>query len=97
MGSEVRAKEESQKVFLLGDCSISRNKDRKDAVQIKGCPPPIVDSITAIALKSFPRQKAVGILMSRTIKKLGTKLGTYHEAFPIFGICELPEFDKEHF
>lgn len=97
MGSEVRPKEESQKVFLLGDCSISANKGRKDAVPIKGCPPPVMNSVMALVLKSFPRQKAAKIMMSRTMKQIGTKLGFYKEAFPVFGVCRPPEFDKRNF
>ena len=38
---EVRAKGESKRVFLLGDCAVSANKDLKDAVRVKGCPPPV--------------------------------------------------------
>jgi hypothetical protein len=51
----------------------------------------------AVALKCLPPQKAAGILMARTFKNIGTKLGVYNEAFPAFGVCEPPEFDKEHF
>lgn len=97
MGGDVRAKEESKKVFLLGDCAISANKDLKDAVRIKGCPPPILDTVMAMVLKSLPPQKAARILMSRTVKNIGTKLGVYYEAFPVFGVCEPPAFDKKHF
>ena len=31
------------------------------------------------------------------IKDIGTKLGDHFEAFPAFGVCEPPEFDKKHF
>jgi uncharacterized protein (DUF362 family) len=97
IGGEVRAKGESRKVFLLGDCAVSANKDLKNAVRIKGCPPPILDSVTSIVLKGFPPRRAARILMSRMVKNIGIKLGVYDEAFPAFGICDPPEFDRSHF
>ena len=47
--------------------------------------------------KTFPAQKAARILMSRTIKNIGTKLGVYDVAYLVFGVCEPPEFEREHF
>ncbi len=97
MGPEVRAKSESRKVFLLGDCAIAANKDLKEAVRIKGCAPPILHTVTGVVLKCLPPAKAARILMSRTFKNVGTKLGVYAEAFPAFGVCEPPTFDRKHF
>jgi len=96
-GGDVRAKGESRKVFLLGDCAVSANKDLKHAVSIKGCPPPVRDTVMAVALKCLPRQKAARMLVTRTVKNIGKKLGVYDEAFPAFGVCEPPTFDKKHF
>ncbi len=96
-GREVRAREGSKKVLLLGDCAVSANKGREDAVRIKGCPAPILDTVTAVALKCLPPKKAAAILIPRTFKNIGLKLGLYHEAFPAFGDCKPPEFDKKHF
>jgi len=39
VGPGPKAKEESKKVILFGECAINANKDRPDAVQLKGCPP----------------------------------------------------------
>ena len=97
VGKEVRPKEESNKVFLLGDCAVSSNKDLKKAITINGCPPPILNAATTIVLKSLSKQKAAKILMLRTMKNMGMKLGLYHEAFPVFGVYESPVFDKKHF
>ena len=97
MGRGMKPGSESKKVFLLGDCAIAANKDRKDAIPVAGCPPPIVNSIMSIVSQSFPRRKAAKVLMSRMVKQVGTKCGIYHEAFPAFGVCEPPEFDKNHF
>jgi len=97
VGRDVRAHEGSKKVFLLGDCAIAANKDLKDAVKIQGCPPPILDAVMAMVLKNLRPQKAARILMSRTVKNIGTKLGVYDEAYPVFGVCEPPDFDRKHF
>jgi uncharacterized protein (DUF362 family) len=97
MGSQVRPKSDSKKVFLLGDCAASANKDLKEAITINGCPPPIIDAAMAVVLKSLPRQKAARILMWRAAKNMGMKLGIYHEAFPVFGACDPPGFDEKHF
>ncbi len=44
MGLGPKAKEESRQVFLLGNCAITVNKERKDAIRLKGCPPSIQDT-----------------------------------------------------
>ena len=97
MGKQVRPKEDSNKVFLLGDCAVSSNEDLKNAITINGCPPPILNAATTIVLKSLSKQKAAKILMLRTMKNMGMKLGLYHEAFPVFGVYESPVFDEKHF
>jgi hypothetical protein len=51
----------------------------------------------AIVLKSLPLKRVAKILMSRTIKNIGMKLGIYDEAFPAFGTYKPPEFDRNHF
>ena len=96
-GREVKAKGESKKVFLIGDCAISANKNLKDAVMVKGCPPPVVNTVMAVVRKGLPQQKASRILISRMLKGIGTKLGIYDETFPAFGVCNPPEFDWKHF
>jgi len=97
MGEKQKPKEESKKVFLLGNCAIAANKDLKDGIKIKGCPPPILDTVMSIVLKSLPPMRVAKILMSRMIKNMGIKMGIYNEAFPIFGTYKPPEFDRNHF
>jgi uncharacterized protein (DUF362 family) len=97
VGSQVRPKQGSNKIFLLGDCAVSANKDVNEAIPINGCPPPIVNTVMTMVLKSLPRQKAARTLIWRATKNIGIKLGIYHEAFPAFGACEPPEFDEKHF
>jgi len=97
-GGTVKAKSDSKQVFLLGDCAISANKDLKDAIKLKGCPPSVKDTVMAMIRKSLPPQKARKVLLSRMVKRIGTKLGVYSEAFPILcGVCKPPEFDSKHF
>jgi hypothetical protein len=96
-GHEVTAKKGAKKVFLIVDCAVSANKDLKDAVMVKGCPPRVVDAVMALIRKGLPEQKASRILMSRMLKGIGTKLGVYDETFPAFGVCKPPEFDRKHF
>jgi hypothetical protein len=96
-GREVKAKGESKKVFLIGDCAVLANKDLKDAVMVKGCPPPVVDTVMALVRKGLPQEKAFRILMLRMLKGIGTKLGVYDETFPAFGVCKPPEFDRKQF
>jgi hypothetical protein len=97
LGGKTKAKKESKKVFLLGDCAIAVNKDLKDGIKIKGCPPPIIDTVMSIVLKSLPKKRVAKILMSRMIKNIGMKMGIYDEAFPVFGVHKPPEFDRTHF
>lgn len=97
MGREVKPKKTSKKVLLLGDCAIAANAALKDAVKIKGCPAPILDTVMAVALRCLPPQKAAMILLPRTVKNIMTKLGVYSESYPAFGVCEPPEFDRKHF
>jgi hypothetical protein len=96
-GRGTKARAESKKVLLLGDCAVSANKGLEDAIRIKGCPAPILDTVMAVALKCLSPQKAAAILIPRTFKNIGMKFGVYHEKFPAFGSCRPPEFDRRHF
>jgi uncharacterized protein (DUF362 family) len=97
MGGEVRAKEESKKVFLLGNCAIANHKDLKDGIKVKGCPPPILNTVVTLVRNTLPPRRSGKILMTRMIKNIGIKLGIYDEAFPAFGVYAPPEFDRSHF
>jgi len=97
IGGEVRAKGESKKVFLLGNCAIANHKDLKDGIKVAGCPPPILGTVVTLVRKTLPPQKSGKILMTRMIKNIGIKLRIYDEAFPAFGVYAPPEFDRNHF
>jgi uncharacterized protein (DUF362 family) len=97
IGSHVKAKDTSRKVFLLGDCAILANKDLQDAEKIKGCPPPILDTVLALTRGVLPRMRSAKILTSRLIKNIGMKMKIYDEEFPTFGHYRPPDFDRNHF
>lgn len=97
LGSHVKAKDKSRKVFLLGDCAISANKNLQDAAKIKGCPPPIFDTVMALTRGVLPRARVAKILTSRLIKNIGMKMKIYDEEFPTFGHYKPPDFDRSHF
>ncbi len=97
MGGEVRAKEESKKVFLLGNCAIANHKDLKDGIKIAGCPPPILNTVVTLVRNTLLPRRLAKIMMSRMIKNIGIKLRIYDEAFPAFGVYAPPEFDRSHF
>ena len=97
MGREVRAKGDSKKVFLLGNCAIATHKDLKQGIKIGGCPPPILNTVVTMVRNTLPPKRFAQIMMSRMIKNIGIKMRIYDEAFPAFGVYALPEFDKKHF
>ena len=97
MGGGVRAKEESKKVFLLGNCAIANHKDLKGGINVKGCPPPVMNTVVALVRKTLPPKRFAKIMTSRLIKNIGMKLRIYDEAFPVFGVYEPPDFERNHF
>jgi hypothetical protein len=97
MGREVRAKEDSKSVFLLGNCAIATHKDLERGIKIGGCPPPILNTVVTMVRKTLPPKRFAKIMMSRMIKNIGIKMRIYDEAFPAFGVYALPEFDKNDF
>lgn len=96
-GTEVRPRSDSTQVFLLGQCAISANKELKDAVRLKGCPPSILDTVLKMSTKLLPAGKAARSLALRSIKNAGLKLGVYDESFPLFGDYRPPDFDRSHY
>jgi hypothetical protein len=97
MGREVRAKGDSKKVFLLGNCAIVTHKDLKQGIKIGGCPPPILNTVVTMFRNTLPPKRFAKIMVPRMIKNIGIKMRIYDETFPAFGVYALPEFDKNHF
>ena len=96
-GEEVKAKEDSKKVILIGDCAIRVNKANVDAIRIKGCPPKVADAMVSVIKNTLAPKRAKRILSIRLLKGALTKLGMYNEHFPREWTYELPEFDPKHF
>jgi hypothetical protein len=97
VGAELRPKEESKKVFLIGNCAIAANKDLKSAIRVKGCPIKISELLMTFAKNALDKRRARRVLLVRLVKNMATKLGIYDEYFPTYGCYEPPEFDKAHF
>ena len=96
-GADVKAKEDSEKVILIGDCAIRSNRANKNAIRVEGCPPKIGDSMKTLINNTLEKKRARRILSIRLIKEQLRKLGIYNEHFPREFAYELPEFDPEHF
>lgn len=96
-GAEVKAKEDSEKVILFGDCAIRANKANTQAIKVEGCPPKVVESMITMIKNTLEKRRARKILSIRLIKGILNKIGLYNESFPREFSYELPEFDPQHF
>jgi uncharacterized protein (DUF362 family) len=96
-GGGLKAKPDSGKIILFGDCAIRNNNSIAAAVRVKGCPPKIVDSMVAMINHSLDKKRARKVLMSRMVKGVLNKIGLYHEFFPRPYTYDPPEFDPAHF
>ncbi len=96
-GGGAKAKENSGKVILFGDCAIRKNKSISTAVKVPGCPPKIVDSMVAMIRHSLNRKRARKVLTLRIAKGMLNRFGLYHEYFPRSYTYDPPEFDPTHF
>jgi uncharacterized protein (DUF362 family) len=96
-GADVIAKENSEKVILIGDCAIRANKANKNAIRVKGCPPKISDSLVTLISNTLVKKRAKRIIATRIVKGLLNKFGLYNERFPREFSYELPEFNPKHF
>lgn len=96
-GAEVNPKKDSKKVFLIGNCAIRANKDLKDAIRVKGCPPKVADTFIAIVNHTLNKKRARTISLVRLLKQIAHNLGIYDENFPAFKRYKSPEFDENHF
>jgi len=96
-GSEIKAKKESKRVFLVGSCAIEANRDLEDAIRIKGCPPKMADTLLTLMNHTIDKGKARRILALRLMKLSLMKLGLYDEDFPVYKHYALPEFDRNYF
>lgn len=91
VGSDLKAREDSKTVLLLGNCAIAANKDLKSAIKIEGCPPS-----TLKFLKLLYKHAKKGVYRKRVLKMIATGLGIYDEDVLNRGYA-YPDFDKKHF
>lgn len=96
-GGGSKAKEDSAKVILFGDCAIRNNKSIAAAAKVKRCPPKIGDSMVAMINHSLDKKRARKVLTTRMVKGVLNKIGLYHEFFPQPYAYDPPEFDSTHF
>lgn len=96
-GAEVKAKEDSRKVILIGDCAIRANKSNVDAIRVKGCPPRAADALVKVINHTLPAKRARRVLTSRFLKGALIRLGIYNEHFPREFAYKAPDFDPRHF
>jgi hypothetical protein len=85
------------KVFLYGDCGVRSNKNLQNAVKIEGCPPTLTETLFALMKALLSRPRMFRMLLVRTMKLIGIRLGVYHEVFPRWERYRAKEFDKTHF
>ena len=96
-GGEVKPKKDSKKVFLIGNCSISANKELKDAFRLKGCPPKAAEMLMTLVKETSDKRRTRKILLGRFVKHIVHRLGIYDEDFPMSQHYKAPEFDLRHF
>jgi uncharacterized protein (DUF362 family) len=87
----------TQKVFLYGDCTIRSNKGLQNAIKIEGCPPTLTKTLLALMKALLNKPRMFRMLLLRTIKLIGIRLGVYQEIFPRWERYRSREFDKTHF
>ena len=96
-GLELKAQKDTPKVFLYGDCAIKSNKGLQRATKIEGCPPTLTKTLLALVKALLGKPSMFKMLVLRTMKLLGIRLGVYHEIFPRWERYRSKEFDKAHF
>jgi len=96
-GLELKAQKDSPKVFLYGDCAIKSNKGLRRATKIEGCPPTLAKTLLALMKALLSKPSMLKMLVLRTVKLVGIRLGLYHEVFPRWERYRSEEFDKSHF
>jgi len=96
-GLGLKPARDTQKVFLYGDCAIRSNKSLQNATKIEGCPPTLTKTLLALMKTLLNKPRMFRMLLLRTIKLIGIRLGVYQEIFPRWERYRSKEFDKTHF
>jgi uncharacterized protein (DUF362 family) len=96
-GLGLKPERDTQKVLLYGDCAIKSNKGLQKAIEIEGCPPTLTKTLLALMKALLSKPRMFRVLLLRTIKLIGIRLGVYQEIFPRWERYRSKEFDKTHF
>ncbi|MDC7224672.1 MAG: DUF362 domain-containing protein [Spirochaetales bacterium] len=100
--SALQPEEDSEVVFLFGNCACKRNKELLTqeggprTIPVKGCTPNLTNFLYHLYKETLPRGKFLRTYTLRIIKTLGTALGIYQEDL-LKKNYTYPEFDKKHF
>jgi uncharacterized protein (DUF362 family) len=96
-GLDLTPSRDTRKVFLYGDCAISRNRGMENATRISGCPPTLTRTIFTLANALLSKPGMAKMMFQRALKMSGIRLGIYHELFPRWDKYRSKEFDRSHF
>jgi len=96
-GLGLNPERDTQKVLLYGNCAIRSNKSLRNAIKIEGCPPTLTKTLLALMKNLLSKPRMLRMLLLRTIKLMGIRLGVYQEIFPRWERYRSKEFDKTHF
>lgn len=96
-GLGLKPERDSQAVLLYGDCAIRSNKGLQNAIKIEGCPPTLTKTLLALMKALLSKPRMFKMLLLRTTKLIGIRLGVYREVFPGWERYRAREFDRTHF
>ncbi len=97
MGDKVHPHKESQKVILIGDCSIRNNPDCEKAIKLSGCPVKVGDGIIKVYNSSLGKFQSKRLLTIRMLRGVAEKIGIYEETFPKVFSYDPPDFDRSFY
>jgi uncharacterized protein (DUF362 family) len=86
-----------EKLVLFGNCAISRNRDREQAVRIKGCPPTMMNTLLPIMKTLLSRPRLLRTILLGSPQLLALRLGIYSGNLPKWRRYRSAEFDRSHF
>lgn len=90
-GGQVRA------VVLFGDCAIAANKGVEGACRVKGCPPPVTDSMMSLWRALLGRPGMLRALPAGMARLAAARAGIFTDRLDKWQRYESKEFDPAHF
>lgn len=86
-----------QGTILYGNCAISKNRDKEQAVRIAGCPPTMMSTLLSLIETLLSRPRMLKMLLLGSPQLLAVRLGLYSGNLPKWKRYRSPEFDRSHF